>query len=184
MVDESTDSSNREQLVLCMRWIDGELEPQEDFIGMYKLDSTDAQSISMVIKDTLVRMNQSFAKCRGQCYDGASTMRGAKSGVSKQITDEEPRVVFMHCYGHALNLVVGDAVKQSKLMKDAMDTMYEVSKLIKYSPKRDVKFEKLKECIAPDTPGIRVLCPTRMTVRADSLKSVIGNYAILQGLHC
>ena len=61
MADESTDSSNREQLVICMQWIDDELEPQEDFLGMYKLDSTDANAISMVIKDTLLRMNHSLA---------------------------------------------------------------------------------------------------------------------------
>lgn len=30
------------------------------------------------------------------------------------------------------------------------------------------------------SPGVRVLCPTRWTVRADSLASIIGNYAVLQ----
>ena len=34
--------------------------------------------------------------------------------------------------------------------------------------------------MAPDTPGIRLLCPTRWTVRGDSLGSVVSNYAILQ----
>ena len=34
MCDECTDSSNREQLVLRIRWIDhGNLEPQKDVIG-------------------------------------------------------------------------------------------------------------------------------------------------------
>ena len=35
---------------------------------------------------------------------------------------------------------------------------------------------------APGTPGIRVLCPTRWTVRAQSLKSVIDNYEVLLDL--
>lgn len=30
------------------------------------------------------------------------------------------------------------------------------------------------------TPGIRILCPTRWTVRADSLASIISNYDVLQ----
>jgi len=55
-------------------------------------------------------------------------------------------------------------------------------KLIKYSPKSDVKFEKLKQNLEPVTPGFRVLCPTRWTVRANSLKSVIDNYKVLQEL--
>ena len=48
-----------------------------------------------------------MTKCRGQCYDGANTMRGPKSGVATQLLRDEPRAVYVHCYGHALNLVVG-----------------------------------------------------------------------------
>ena len=33
--------------------------------------------------------------------------------------------------------------------------------------------------LAPDTPGIRVLCPTRWTVRAESLRSILDNYTVL-----
>lgn len=36
--------------------------------------------------------------------------------------------------------------------------------------------------MAPDVPGFRTFCPTRWTVRASSLESVIKNYAVLQGL--
>ena len=43
-------------------------------------------------------------------------------------------------------------------------------------------FEKLKAELAPETPGFRVFCPTRWTVRAASLQSVIDNWIPLQGL--
>ena len=43
-------------------------------------------------------------------------------------------------------------------------------------------FENLKSKLAPDTPGFRVLCPTRWTVRANSLQSVLDNYSVLQEL--
>lgn len=33
--------------------------------------------------------------------------------------------------------------------------------------------------MAPDTPGIRVLCPTRWTVRAEALRSILENYQVL-----
>ena len=67
-------------------------------------------------------------------------------------------------------------------MKDTFDTTFEVSKLVKFSPKRDVQFEKLKADLAPNSPGFRVLCPIRWTVRAASLKSVLNNYMVLQEL--
>lgn len=40
MVDEITDISNKEQVVLCLRWVDAGLEAHEDFIGLYEVEST------------------------------------------------------------------------------------------------------------------------------------------------
>lgn len=67
-------------------------------------------------------------------------------------------------------------------MKSALDVMGEISKLIKMSPKRDAVFQKLKADLAPETPGFRVLCLTRWTVRATSLQSVLDNYEVLFGV--
>ena len=97
-----------------------------------------------LIKDTLCRMNLKVEHCRGQCYDGASSISGAKKGVAKKLREEEPRAVFTHCYGHALNLVLGDCVKQCKVMKSTFDVVTEVSNLLKKSPKRDAMFEKIR----------------------------------------
>ena len=54
MCDECTDSSNREQLSICIRWVNSELEPQEDFIGLYKMASICASDIVSSIKDILL----------------------------------------------------------------------------------------------------------------------------------
>ena len=106
-------------------------------------------------------------------------MMGTRSGVAKQLSDEENCAVFLYCYNHAFNLAVGDSVRNSKLLKNALEITFEVSKLVKDSPKRDVMFEKLKDKLAPGTPGFRVLCPTRWTVRANCLWSVLDNYSVL-----
>ena len=127
MADEVTDSSNREQVVICLRWVDENLEPHEDFIGLYKIDSTAADVIVKVLKDTLLCF---INQCRGQCYDGASNMSGRRSGMAVQIMSEEPRALYTHCYGHALNLAVGDTIKQLKLLRDTLDVTYEISKLL------------------------------------------------------
>lgn len=34
MLDETTDSSNKEQAVFCIRWVDNKLEAHEEFIGL------------------------------------------------------------------------------------------------------------------------------------------------------
>ena len=129
---------------------------------------------------TFLRFQIPLAKLRGQCYDGCSTVTGAKAGVAAKIEEMEPRAVFTHCYGHALNLGVSDTIKQSPVMKDCLDTCFEVVKLIKFSPKREAMLRELKEEIGSDAPGVRTLCPTRWTVRAGSLASIVANYDNIQ----
>jgi len=43
---------------------------------------------------------------------------------------------------HALNLAASDSVKKCKVIKDAMDATFGISKLIKCSPKRDAMLVK------------------------------------------
>ena len=180
MVDETTDISNNEQVVLCLRWVDDAFNVHEEFVGLYKVHSISSDSLVAVIKDVLLRLNLTLNKVRGQCYDGAANMAGSRSGVAKQLRNEEPRAVFTHCYGHALNLACGDAIKQCSILRDALDSTHEITKLIKFSPRREAIFRGAKESLAPDSAGIRLLCPTRWTVRADALKSVVDNYTALE----
>ena len=89
MIDQATDVSNSEQVVIVLRWVDEDLSVQEDFIRLYKTESTNAATLVSLIKDVLLHCNLSISMCRGQCYDGASVMTGVKSGVSTLIMKEE-----------------------------------------------------------------------------------------------
>ena len=109
-------------------------------------------------------------------------MTGSTNGVATQICEEEPKALFLHCYGHAVNLAVSDTVKGCQVVKDALDTAFEVSKLISFTPKRAAKLHELKAEFSSIGAGFRVLCPTRWTVRAASLKSILDNYTVLQEL--
>ena len=56
----------------------------------------------------------------------------------------------IHCYDHAVNLAVSDMITVKRLLservlRDTMDTISELSKLMKKSPKWDVVLSKLKE---------------------------------------
>ena len=64
-------------------------------------------------------------------------MSEAKSGVQKEIKDEEPRALYNHCNAHALNLACSESITQIKVMRGALETTHEITKLIKKSPKRD-----------------------------------------------
>ena len=127
MVDETTDISNKEQVVICFRWVDSKLVAHEEFIGLYQVESTQVTVLLAVIHDVLQRLDVSITKLRGQSYDGASSMSGSRGGVATLILEEESRAVYTHCYRHALNFACCDAVKGCKSMRNALDTSYEVS---------------------------------------------------------
>ena len=111
MVDETTDASTQEQVVIVLRWVDDNLDPHEDFIGLHTTASTNASSILAIIKDVLLRMNVSLSNYRGQCYDGAAVMSGCRGGVATQLAQEEPRALYTHCCGHSLNLDCQDTIR-------------------------------------------------------------------------
>ena len=50
MGDETADISNKEQLILCIRWVNDDLQAHEDFIGIHKLPNITADEIVKVIK--------------------------------------------------------------------------------------------------------------------------------------
>ena len=136
MADESTDITNQEQLVICIRSVDKYLNPHEDFIGLHQMDKIDATTLTKVIKDIILRLGLDPSKLRGQCYDGCNTMMGLKKGVSTQIkNDIDGRALCTHCYCHALNLACSDSIKGCNLVRDALDTSFEITKLVEYSPK-------------------------------------------------
>jgi hypothetical protein len=126
----------------------------------------DSPSLLAAIKDMLLRMNLQLCHCRGQCYDGASNMSGSRNGVAAQITREENRALYLHCFTHSLNLAVSDTVKNSIVCRAALEIAFEVTKLVKYSPKREAAFDRIKSGNEEHSFAgrIRSFCPTRWTV--------------------
>ena len=138
MADEMTDTSNREQLVICLRWVDDDLIPHENFIDIQKVEKIDPAIIKSVILDVLV---QESLHAAGQCYDGCGTRcgTGAKVGVVPMIKE------IAQALSHKLypriamdtpsTFPFADTTKHCTVVKDALETTHEISKLIKCSPK-------------------------------------------------
>ena len=169
MADECTDVSNIEQFTICIRWVDKYLESHESFIRLYEVDSITSDTLVSAIKDTLVRLNVKLTDCRGQCYDGASNMSGSRRGVAAQICGDEKKALYTHCYGHALNLAVSDTIKQSKVCRDALDTVYEITKLGKFSPKRDAALNESGPNFNIWMKTLYLMLPSRSSALRDGL---------------
>ena len=177
--DETQDVSCKEQLCISIRWVDDDYDIHEDLVGMHKVDTTDAETLVTVIKDCLIRCSLPLNNLHGQAYDGASNMAGKLTGVGKRILNDYPKAHFVHCMAHSLNLCIQDVGSNCTCIREALSVTSELAKVIRASPKRLALFEKIQLEIAPGSPKLKPLCPTRWTVRTEAINSVIKNFSVI-----
>ena len=150
MSDEWTDIANLEQLSICVRTVNDNLEVFECFLGFYEIPNVRSETIFTAIKDALIRMQLPLSSCRGQTYDGASNMLGKKSGVAAKILNEKPKALPTHYHAHSLSLSIKSICQNVKILNDVMGTVGEICVLVKYSPKRENMFGEIKSNVDAD----------------------------------
>ena len=104
IADETRDISNHEQLAIAIRWVGSTYDIHEYFIGLVHVPSTTSATLTVVIKDILIRCILPLNNGRGQAYDGSSNMMGHLRGVATRIQEEQPSALKVHCLAHCLNL--------------------------------------------------------------------------------
>ena len=157
-----------------MRWVNGNYEVSEGPVGLFALPNTTSNSVTEVIKHLFVRCDLPLSLCRGQVYDGAVTMQGRRTRVATQIRDSNPAALSVHCFGHCLKLCLQDVARQILTLRDALDIVREIGKLIKYSPKRSHLFsQKLVETNSDSVITVKLLCTTRWTARTSAIDAVL-----------
>ncbi|KAI6656136.1 52 kDa repressor of the inhibitor of the protein kinase [Oopsacas minuta] len=81
IADEVTDASNKEELFLVIRYVhEGQI--RKVFVNFVEVQRITGRVLGEAILKWLRDNNTSPADMRGQCYDGASNMAGARLGVS------------------------------------------------------------------------------------------------------
>ena len=170
MADEYTDVSNKEQVSICLCWVNSkEFKVHKDFIGFYEVNNIQSTIIVQAITDALIQLNLPIPRCCGQTCDGASNAMGKKSGVAAEIIKLEHKALATHCHCHSLNLTIKSTTEQCQLLRDTLDTVCGICRLVKYSPKREKLLGNIQDNIEGEyqTTTIDKLHPIRWTVCAD-----------------
>ena len=66
-------------------------------------------------------MNLRIEDARGHCHDGAPSMKGANTVVATQFKLLNGKMLYVHRYGHALNLVLKDSCIKVKCLKETFE---------------------------------------------------------------
>ncbi|XP_074266993.1 uncharacterized protein LOC141590291 [Silene latifolia] len=106
LADEFSDVSHKEQMAICLRYLDNEGYVAEGFLGAVKVDDTSSKTLMATIKKLLANHSLSMSNIRGQGYDGTSNIRGALNGLRNLIMRNNPCAYYVHCFAHQLQLTV------------------------------------------------------------------------------
>ena len=109
------------------------------------------------------------ADMRGQCYDGASNMSGARLGVKSVVQKAAPKAMYFHCAAHRLNLSVVSACK-IQAFKNAESYVGEIARFFSFSAKRQRLLDKAIEASNHSSRDkkLKDSCRTRWVERIDS----------------
>jgi len=150
-------------------------------MGLYEVADASAKTLASMIQDVIVRCGLDISNLRGQGYDGCSTMAGRESGVAKRIQQVESRAVFVHCAAHSMNLAIQDAATAVPIIRDCLSLVHELVIFFRNSPTRSRVLQNVPLPSDSNVASLKPLCPTRWSVRAASIASVLKNYdAVLQ----
>ena len=108
IADEVTDVANKEELSLVLQYVH-EREIREVFVDFLEVERITGSVLGNAILEWLERNEVSPADMRGQCYDGALNMSGARVGAKSIVQEVAPKAMYYHCAAHRLNLSVVSA---------------------------------------------------------------------------
>lgn len=182
IVDGTTDQSTKEQVSICIRYV-SDLVPIEAFIGLYEIADGTGEALSSIVIDALVRLDLPLMALRGQCYDGAHNMSGKIKGVKTRLQLIEPKAIYVHCFAHALNLSIQDAVRSVPMFRDILQCIHDLAVIVHGSAKRLEKFAEIAKgvdnSINSNIVTPRPICQTRWTVRFSAIDAALRSYPIL-----
>jgi hypothetical protein len=179
IVDGTIDISGNHQESICLRYIDKDLQPHEEFIGFYELQDTTGAAVANAIFDVLLRLNLPIENLRGQSFDGASNMSGVYHGCQAIVRHQQPLALYVHCGAHCINLIAQSSCDSTPLIRDALAVVQELGALFSTSSNTRASFNEISQQSGLSTTKIKPLCPTRWLVRVKAITSLLDQYSLV-----
>ena len=156
-VDESTDITNKAQLLAFVRFIDGDSMVNQYLCCKELLTTTKGEDIFCVLNSYFDKWNLSWKSCVGICTDGAPSMVGSIKGLVSFIKQKNPNIITTHCFLHREVLM---AKTLGPKLKEVFNQVVEMVNFIKTRPVKARIFEQL--CENMDSQHTRLLLHTEV----------------------
>jgi hypothetical protein len=135
MVDSTQDVAVMDQLAICVRYtVHGRVN--ERLLELVIVHDSSAESIFNLIKEKISNFGLSFKNVIGCSFDGAANMKGKYNGLQARMKKENENMIYTHCMGHVLNLVIGDSTAACSIAENLFGLVEESAVFISQSYKR------------------------------------------------
>ncbi|XP_065675661.1 52 kDa repressor of the inhibitor of the protein kinase-like [Hydra vulgaris] len=171
IADEASDSNNKEQLSLVIRFVDSKFNIREEFISFLHCTEDDTgQGLFNVLLKSISDFSLDIMSCRGQSYDGAGAMSGHTKGLQSRVLNLNEKAIYVHCYSHRLNLAIC-ASCNVQYVKNLLAHVKDVSYFFNLSPTRQKNLEEHIERTAPvaGKKKLKYVCKTRWVEKGNGL---------------
>ena len=116
----------------------------EKVVGLYATSKSNAESLTNIILDVLLRLDLPLCNIVGQAYDGASVMSGNISGVQQRIVEKALMAGYVHCNAHCLDLALQEASKKVPFVRDALSLLHNIGTYLNASALRRARFVEIQ----------------------------------------
>lgn len=171
LMDETTDISHKEQVAICLRYVE-EGEIVERLLTISETDDVKGESLTNLLLETLKKHQLDVGNIVGQGYDGGSNMMSARKGVQSRIREINPSALFTHCYSHSLNRALINSLcnKENRFARDFFGIVEQLFVFVEGSALRHTFFLECQKEIAGTSYHLQGISDTRWNCRAKSLE--------------
>jgi len=99
-------------------------------------------------------------------------MSGMHKGVATRMKECCPFALYVHCYGHLLNLAIQDTMTQIEPVRNALGTIQNLYNFLEASPKRHAIFVDIQSDLKPIVRSLKSLSVTRWSCHWEAVKAV------------
>ncbi|UYV78802.1 hypothetical protein LAZ67_16002829 [Cordylochernes scorpioides] len=146
-LDETTDISNKAQLLAFLRFVDtGKIVNNYFFCKELKLRTTGADIFELV-DENVMKYNLRWENCVSVCTDGAPAMKGSRKGLIAHVIKKNPNIKFVHCMIHR-EMLVSKSVPP--ILVTTLDEVVKVVNYIKSNALRSRIFSTFCEAMDSD----------------------------------
>ena len=171
ILDETSDISRIEQVSLCLSYIVDGIK-KETFIGFYETKTAEGEVLYALVKKAIGDLYFDLENIVGKCFDGAANMSGIHKGLATRMKECSPLAIYIHCYGHLLNLAIQGTITQIEPLRKTLGQIQSLHNFIEGSPKRHSIFNDIKINGNPLVKTLKSLSVTRWSCHWEGVKAV------------